>query len=78
MKYALVAITMVISVFLILVIVGQESKQPGMGSSIGGGTEMMGGGKTRGKDAVLSKFTVVLGIFFVVFCLIVGRYMNTF
>lgn len=36
------------------------------------------GGKSRGKDAVLSKFTVVLGILFAVLCLVLGRYMNTF
>ena len=56
----------------------QESKQPGMGSAIGGGAEGMMGGKSRGKDAVLSKFTVVLGILFAVLCLVLGRYMNTF
>jgi secG: preprotein translocase, SecG subunit len=49
-----------------------------MGSAIGGGAEGMMGGKSRGKDAVLSKFTVVLGILFAVLCLVLGRYMNTF
>ena len=75
MKYALIGITMVVALFLIIVVVAQESKQPGMGSAIGGGAE---GGKSRGKDAVLSKFTVVLGILFAVLCLVLGRYMNTF
>ena len=65
MKYALIGITMVVALFLIIVVVAQESKQPGMGSA-------------RGKDAVLSKFTVVLGILFAVLCLVLGRYMNTF
>ena len=74
MKYALIGITMVVALFLIVVIVAQESKQPGMG----GGAEGMMGGKTRGKDAVLSKFTVVFGIIFAVLCLVLGRYMNTF
>ena len=46
--------------------------------SIGGGAEAVAGGKTRGKDAVLSKFTVVFGIIFAVLCLVLGRYMNTF
>ena len=62
----------------LIFIVAQESKQPGMGSAIGGGAEGMMGGKTRGKDAVLSKFTVVFGIIFAVLCLVLGRYMNTF
>ena len=58
MKYALIGITMVVALFLIIVVVAQESKQPGMGSAIGGGAEGMMGGKSRGKDAVLSKFTL--------------------
>ncbi len=49
-----------------------------MGSAIGGGTENGAGGRTRGKDAVLSKFTVVFGTMFAVLCLVLGRYMNTF
>ena len=35
MKYALIGITMVVALFLIIVVVAQESKQPGMGSAIG-------------------------------------------
>ena len=72
MKYALIGITMVVALFLIIVVVAQESKQPGMGSAIGGGAEGMMGGKSRGKDAVLSKFTVVLGILFAVLVLCSG------
>ena len=45
MKYALIGITMVVALFLIIVVVAQESKQPGMGSAIGGGAEGMMGGK---------------------------------
>lgn len=77
-KYFLVGLTMLVSILLIVVVVAQESKQPGMGSSIGGGAEAMAGGRTRGKDAVLSKFTVIFGIIFAVLCLVLGRYMNTF
>lgn len=77
-KFALIGAIIFVSIFLIIVIVAQESKQPGMGSAIGGGAEGMVGGKTCGKDAVLSKFTVVLGIIFAVLCLVLGRYLNTF
>ena len=77
-KFALIGAIIFVSIFLIIVIVAQESKQPGMGSAIGGGAEGMVGGKIRGKDAVLSKFTVVLGIIFAVLCLVLGRYLNTF
>ena len=97
MKYFLIGTTLLVSILLIVVVVAQESKQPGMGSAIGGGAEAtfgdndsagsfgkrispeaVAGGKTRGKDAVLSKFTVVFGIIFAVLCLVLGRYMNTF
>ena len=72
MKYFLIGTTLLVSILLIVVVVAQESKQPGMGSAIGGGAEAVAGGKTRGKDAVLSKFI------FAVLCLVLGRYMNTF
>lgn len=78
MKYFLIGLTMLVSLFLIIVVVAQESKQAGMGSAIGGGAEAAAGGRTRGKDAVLSKFTVILGTVFAVLCLVLGRYMNTF
>lgn len=78
MKYVLIGLTVIVSLLVIVVVVAQESKQPGMGTAIGGGTESMGGGRTRGKDAVLSKFTIVFGIIFAVLCLVLGRYMNTF
>ena len=78
MKFALIGAIIFVSIFLIIVIVAQESKQPGMGSAIGGGAEGMVGGKTRGKDAVLPNLTVVLGIIFAVLCLVLGRYLNTF
>lgn len=78
MKYFLIGLTLVVSLLLIVVVVGQESTQAGMGSAIGGGTENGAGGRTRGKDAVLSKFTVVFGTMFAVLCLVLGRYMNTF
>ena len=78
MKYALIGITMVVALFLIIVYLAKESKKQDKGSAIGGGAEGMMGGKSRGKDAVLSKFTVVLGILFAVLCLVLGRYMNTF
>ena len=78
MKYVLIGLTLIVSLFLIVVVVAQESKQAGMGTAIGGGTENGNNGQARGKDAVLSKFTVVSGVIFAVLCLVLGRYMNTF
>lgn len=77
MKYFLIGTTLLVSILLIVVVVAQESKQPGMGSAIGGGAEAVAGGKTRARMQ-FSKFTVVFGIIFAVLCLVLGRYMNTF
>jgi preprotein translocase subunit SecG len=77
-KIVLISLLSILSVVLILAIVAQESKTPGMGSAIGGGTESLMGGRSRGKDAVLSRITVVCGILFAILCLALGRYMNTF
>ena len=49
-----------------------------MGSAIGGGTNANMSGRTRGKDVVLSKITMVCGVLFAILCLVLGRYMNTF
>ena len=62
MKYFLIGTTLLVSILLIVVVVAQESKQPGMGSAIGGGAEAVAGGKTRGKDAVLSKLLWYLAL----------------
>ena len=70
MKIFLMALACIISILLIVVIVSQEPKTAGMGAAMGG--------RTRGKDAVLAKMTVGFGVVFVVVCLLLGRYMNTF
>lgn len=70
------ALAGIISILLIVVIVSQEPKTAGMGAAMGGSNAL--GGRTRGKDAVLSRMTVGFGVVFVVVCLLLGRYMNTF
>ena len=77
-KIFLMALACIISVLLIVVIVSQEPKTAGMGAAMGGSGNSMLGGRTRGKDAVLSRMTVIFGVVFVVVCLLLGRYMNTF
>lgn len=76
MKIFLMSLVCIISVLLIIVIVSQEPKTAGMGAGMGGSSML--GGRTRGKDAVLAKMTVGLGVVFVIVCLLLGRYMNTF
>lgn len=78
MKIFLIALACIVSILLIVVIVAQEAKTAGMGAGMGGGGESMLGGRTRGKDAVLAKMTVIIGVVFALVCLILGRYMNTF
>lgn len=77
-KIFLMALACIISILLIVVIVSQEPKTAGMGAAMGGSGNSMLGGRTRGKDAVLAKMTVGFGVVFVVVCLLLGRYMNTF
>lgn len=67
----------IVSVLLIVVVVLQESKSGGMGSAFGGGDTIFGG-KVRGKDAVLSRLTIILGVIFALVSLALGKYLNTF
>ncbi len=78
MKIFLIGLACIIAVLLIIVIISQEPKTAGMGAGMGGGGESMMGGRTRGKDAVLAKMTIGFGVVFVLVCLLLGRYMNTF
>lgn len=78
METFLIVLTLIVSILLIAVVMSQETKTPGMSSSIGGGAEGTVGGKSRGKDEFLSRLTVIFGIIFAVLCLLLGRYLNTF
>ena len=78
MKIVLISLLLILSIIIILAVVSQEEKTPGMGSAIGGGTNANMSGRTRGKDVVLSKITMVCGVLFAILCLVLGRYMNTF
>lgn len=78
MKETLMITEIVVGILLITVVVLQESKSGGMGSSIGGAADTIFGGKARGKDAILSRLTVILGVIFVLTSLALGKYLNTF
>ena len=66
MKIVLVSLLLILSIIIILAVVSQEEKTPGMGSAIGGGTNANMSGRTRGKDVVLSKITMVCGVLFAI------------
>lgn len=78
LKMTLMFAEMIIAVLLITVVVLQESKTAGMGSSIGGAADTFFGGKARGKDAILSRLTVILGIIFALTTLALVKYLNTY
>lgn len=71
-------VEMIVSVLLITVVVLQESKSGGMGSSIGGAADTFFGGKARGKDAILSRLTVILGVIFALVTLALVEYLNSY
>lgn len=67
----------VVSVLLIIVVLLQSSKSPGLSGTIGGGAEhVMGKAKARGMDALLNKLTTVLAVFFMVMALVVGYFLK--
>ena len=75
-KILLMSLILILSVIIICAVVAQEEKTPGMGAAIGASANISG--RTRGKDVVLSKITMVCGGLFAVLCLALGFYMNTF
>ena len=77
MKILLMSLILILSVIIICAVVAQEEKTPGR-AAIGGGASANVSGRTRGKDVVLSKITMVCGGLFAVLCLALGFYMNTF
>ncbi|GGE04038.1 putative protein-export membrane protein SecG [Marinithermofilum abyssi] len=67
----------IVSVALILVVLLQSGKSPGLSGAIGGGAEhLMGKTKARGIDALLNKVTVVLAILFMGLTLLVGYFLK--
>ena len=70
LKMTLMFAEMIIAVLLITVVV--------LGSSIGGAADTFFGGKARGKDAILSRLTVILGIVFALTTLALVKYLNTY
>lgn len=68
------AILIAISVIIVVVTLLQETKNPGMSSAIGGGSNDSFYGKNSGrsKEAKLAKFTTVMTIIFFVVTLAVN------
>ncbi|MEG0179117.1 MAG: preprotein translocase subunit SecG [Oscillospiraceae bacterium] len=60
------------SVFIILMVLSQESKGNGLSGAIGGGEMMQGEGRSRNKDAILAKYTKYAAIVFFVATILVS------
>jgi preprotein translocase subunit SecG len=77
MEMAAKVLLAIVSVGLILVVLLQSSKSPGLSGTIGGGAEhVMGKAKARGVDAFLGKLTTVLATLFMALALVVGYFIK--
>ncbi len=65
-KFALSIVEVIASLFLIVTILLQPSKQQGLGAIQGGADTFFGANKARGIDAVLPKITTFMAVLFVV------------
>ena len=66
LKFALSIVEVVASLFLIITILLQPSKQQGLGAIEGGADTFFGANKARGIDAILPKITTVVAILFII------------
>lgn len=66
LKGLVTAIHVLIALSLIATILLQSGKSAGLSGSIAGGAESIFGGKTKGLDEKLGRFTVFIGIAFAV------------
>lgn len=65
-KMVLSVIEVIASLFLIITILLQPSKQQGLGAIEGGADTFFGANKARGIDAILPKITTVVAILFII------------
>ena len=73
MKTALIVIFLIISVILAIIVMMQEGKGGGFINSVGAGSETYWGkNKGKSKEAVLRKFTAVLGVAYMVIALLLS------
>lgn len=61
-----------VGIFIIIVVMLQESKQPGLSSSIGGGTDYETRGRGKTSEAILVKLTKISAIAFFIITLAVN------
>lgn len=72
MEYVLLAVLLLCAIFIVVAVVFQKSSDEGLSGTIAGGNEtFLGREKTGGTDKLWFKWTVIVGIVFVV-CVIVA------
>ncbi|MDN4594321.1 preprotein translocase subunit SecG [Polycladomyces subterraneus] len=77
MEIAAKILLAIVSIALIIVVLLQSGKSPGLSGAIGGGAEqLLGKTKARGIDSLLNKITVVLATLFIILTLLVGYFVK--
>lgn len=76
MSLALKIVYIIVCVILIAIVLLQSGKQAGLSGSIAGGAEtFFGKSKARTMDALLSKWTTVFAIAFIVLAVVLAFFM---
>ena len=76
MQTVFMVLEVIVSILLIIVVLLQESKMQGMGGAVSGAASQTLGGKVRGRQGLLKKLTIILGIIFAVLSLFLGATIN--
>lgn len=72
LEYVFGSLLILCSIVLVLLVMFQEQKGRGLSGAIGGDMGGMAGGRNRGMDAVLAKYTKIVGIVFFVLVVAMG------
>ncbi len=71
MEYVLLAVLLLCAIFIVVAVVFQKSADEGLSGTIAGGNEtFLGREKTGGADKLWFKWTMIVGIVFVVFVIV--------
>lgn len=76
LKIILGVVYLIICVVLVILVLLQDGKQQGIGAITGGTDTFFGKGKTKTKEGMLNRLTVVLSVFFAVIAIVFGAIMK--
>ncbi len=69
-------IVFLLSITLILSIILQSGKSAGLSGSVSGGAAILFGGKRRGLDEILVKFTIICSILFTIAIVVLEKKLS--